>query len=316
MGRMKSSTNGISRRSVLAAAVSGLLLPRQNLLAAESPATQPEQPYRIVGEPVFLIDKGLWELKIASPFQRGENVVRVLLPDSYKKSDPHCVLYLLPVEEGLGTKWGEPLAEVRQKKLHDKHKLICVYPTFDTLPWYGRHATDRTIRHEQYMTQAVVPLIESRYATPAKPAGRLLVGFSKSGFGAVSLVLRNPEGFGVAGSWDAPLMMQEQDLGLFGTAGHFGDKATFAEYLPLNLIAKANEDFRKHARLVITGHDSFGVNPPNRFKDHPHTQSFHAKLDEAKIRHVYDNDIKVKHHWNTGWLERVIEQTVKLADAL
>jgi hypothetical protein len=298
----------IARRTLLGAAVAAGLSFHLPGLAADA-----EPPYKLVGEPTYLIDKGVWELEVESPYQRGRNVVRILLPEKFKPADPHRVLYVLPVEEKLGTRWGDPLNEALEKGLHDKHDLICVYPTFDTLPWYGRHAKDPAIRHELYMTKVVVPLIEKRYRTPATPAGRLLVGFSKSGFGAVSLLLRNPSLFGVAGSWDAPLMMEEQELGLFGTANHFGDKATFAEYLPLKLIAKADGDFKKRTRLVITGHDSFGPNPPNRFKDRPHTETFHKELDRIGIKHVYNNDLKVKHHWNTGWLTAVVDELAKLA---
>src|SRR4051794_11900532 len=106
MSNLPQRSTAISRRAILASATAGLFSVRHGLFAADqTPGTRPEQPYKILGEPAYLHDKGIWELEIESPFQRGPNAVRVLVPDSYKKSVPHRVLYLLPVEEGLGQKW-------------------------------------------------------------------------------------------------------------------------------------------------------------------------------------------------------------------
>ena len=44
-----------------------------------------------------------------------------------------------------------------------------------------------------------------------EPHARLLLGFSKSGWGAFSLLLRYPERFGKAAAWDAPLMQERPD---------------------------------------------------------------------------------------------------------
>lgn len=308
-----------TRRSILkasaAAAASAVLTGRP---ASAEPTSRPAtgQAYEIADTPKPVADSPLLEFTIRSDFQRGPNVVRVLLPSAYDAAKPTRVLYLLPVEERLGTRWGDAMAEVLKTRLHDKHHLICIYPTFDTLPWYGDHASDAGIRHESYLLHALLPAVESLYKTPGTIAGRLLLGFSKSGFGSVSLVLRNPGVFGVAGSWDAPLLMEDEDLGLFGTRPQFGTRERFAEYRPLRLIDRADEDFTRRSRLVIAGEDSFGPNPPARFKTRPHTATFHAELDRRRIRHVFTNDLRVKHHWNTGWVESVANSVVRLSDEL
>jgi len=48
-------------------------------------------------------------------------------------------------------------------------------------------------------------------------------------------------------------------------------------------------------------------------EDRPHTETFHKELDRLGIKHIYNNDLKVKHHWNTGWLKTVVEELVKLS---
>ena len=46
--------------------------------------------------------------------------------------------------------------------------------------------------------KTVVPLIEEHYSALGTAEGRLLFGFSKSGWGALTLILRNPDFFGYA----------------------------------------------------------------------------------------------------------------------
>ncbi len=277
------------------------------------PSARDDDPsWRITDKPEKVAGTDVLQFTLKSPFLKEPSPVRVLLPAKRDPSKPTRFLYLLPVEAKLTTRWGDPIAEAAKLGLPDKHGVICVYPTFDTLPWFGRHATDAGIRHELHLLQAVLPAVESLYRTPGDAVSRSLCGFSKSGFGALSLILRNPSVFAAAGSWDAPLLMEDDDLGLFGTRDHFGTKEVFSEYRPLKLIETADADFTKRTRLVIAGEDSFGPNPPARFKARPHTATFHAELDRRKIRHVFNNDLRVKHHWNTGWVGPVVEALAKL----
>ena len=115
------------------------------------------------------------------------------------------VLYVLPVYAN-----PKPAAaainQARAENLHNRFDLICVTPSFDTIPWYFDDPADPRIRQDAYMVHAVVPFVEKKYPAAAEPRGRLLVGFSKSGWGAFTLLLRHPDVFGRAASFDAPLM--------------------------------------------------------------------------------------------------------------
>ena len=213
------------------------------LLAARCPpALAADADYRLVGGPTFVKEKGVWRYEVESPYQRGRNPIEVLLPDRFDPKDAdkkYRVLYVLPVEPGIGGRWGDGLQEVRRADAHNRHGLICVAPAFDTLPWYGSHPTDPKIRHEDYLKRVVVPLVEGRYPTVAGREGRLLVGFSKSGWGAFTLIFRDPDFFGYAAAWDAPLMLSADDFGVFETGPHFGTKENFARYLPAKLAEAA-----------------------------------------------------------------------------
>jgi hypothetical protein len=122
---------------------------------------------------------------VESEFQKGPTVVRVLPPSKVEPGRRYRVLYILPVQPGLEPRWGDGLDEVRKLGLHDKYGLFCVAPTFSDWPWYADHPTDPVKRQESYLLRTVLQLVESRHPVLAKPEGRLLLGFSKSGWGGV-----------------------------------------------------------------------------------------------------------------------------------
>src|SRR4029077_19257988 len=92
---------------------------------------------------------------VGSPYQEGETKIHVLLPDEIDGAANVSVLYVLPVETHDGEKCGDPLAEVRKHDLHNRHRLICVKPTFSRAPWYADHPSDPCIRQESYFLKVV-----------------------------------------------------------------------------------------------------------------------------------------------------------------
>jgi len=206
---------------------------------------------------------------------------------------------------------------LRKLDIHNQHNLIVVAPTFDTLPWYGSHATDLRIRHQDYLVKVLVPLIDERYPTTKQANGRLLLGFSKSGWGAFVLIAMHPEVFGYAASWDAPLMMEAGNLGLFGTEPHFGTQEQFAKFLPVAVLADEAETLAKSKRLVLTGAKFFGKmgRPASHPADLPfcHTEAMHRFLTDRQIAHAYNPDLAVPHSWHAGWVKPTLEVLLELA---
>ena len=222
---------------------------------------------------------------LRSEFQKGPTRVRVLLPKDFKASKRYRVLYVLPVEAGSRTRYGDGLAVIKKRGLHNKHGLICVAPEFSHLPWYADHPTNRTIRQESYFLKAVIPLIEREYPAIAKRNGRLLVGFSKSGWGAFCLLLRNPETFAKAAAWDAPLMMDRH--GRYGSGPIFGTLDNFQQYRVTALLEKHAKAFKKDKRLILTGYGNFRAQ---------HVAA-HALMKKLGIAHVYQDGPARKHRW-------------------
>lgn len=259
----------------------------------------------IVEGPVDDAVKGVKVFLVQSPYAEGNNAVEVLLPDRIEPGKTYRTLYILPVEKGVGGEYGDAMAEFRKADAHNRYGLICVFVAFGkSAGWCGSHVSDPKIRHDRYIREVVVPLIESRFPASARPEDRLLIGFSKSGWGVVSLLLRNLDFFGAACSWDAPLMMTEAKLG-YGSRHHYGSPEHAAGYIPATLVRQhASELVGGPPRLAIVGSQIFGQ----------HTREFHALLDSLNIPHRFDNSVKFKHQWESGWVTRALEVMLRAAD--
>ncbi len=232
---------------------------------------------------------------IRSPRQSGETTVRVFTPKRKDIDLPKRTLYVLPVEAGAETRWGDPAEEIRKLDIADRYGLVVVLPTFSALPWYADHPANMSLRQEQYLLEDVLPLVEGSYPVETSPDGRLLVGFSKSGWGAWSLLLRHPEVFGKAAAWDAPLMQDAPDR--FGMEPIFGGQENFEKYRITGLIRSRAATLRQRCRLVLTGY-------AGAFRAH-HT-AMHNLLVELAIPHAYRDGPQRGHQWHSGWLEEAV----------
>lgn len=273
----------------------GLVLLARAVSAAQPASTLPLVSQAVKDEDGFLVHTAV------SEYQAGKTLLKVLLPDRLEAGKRYRVLYVLPVEAGDTSVWGHALEEVKRLDLHNKHQLICVYPTFFHLPWYADHPSDPKIRQESYFLRVVVPAIERSYPVRAEREGRLLLGFSKSGWGAFSILLRNPELFDRALAWDAPLTVDRPVP--FGMGGIFGDQENFEKYQITRLLAQradlliATSESGNRPRLCVLGYDNF----------RQHHVTTHQQMLNLRIPHVYGDGPKRKHHWQSGWLAEAVE---------
>jgi esterase/lipase superfamily enzyme len=236
--------------------------------------------------------------RVQSEFQSSETLIRVLLPDQICPGECLKTLYLLPVEPNLEQRYGDGLIEARKLDLANKYHVICVAPTFSRLPWYADHPTDRTLRQESHFVKVVVPAIERLYPALPQRDGRWLLGFSKSGYGAWTLLLRHPQMFAKAVAWDAPLMKTAPDQ--FGMGPIYGSPENFANYRIDQLLRDRAAMLRDDARLRLI-HLGFG-----NFREH-HQQA-ESLLQELRIPHDYVDGTKLEHTWHSGWVGTAVER--------
>lgn len=235
-------------------------------------------------------ENGILTHTVRSPYQAGETRLRVLVPEGLKPSERVPVVYVLPVEAAAGRRYGDGLLEVHRLGLHNRLRAIFAAPTFSALPWYADHPGDPALRQESYLLEVVLPLVESTYPAQRSANGRLLLGFSKSGWGAFSLLLRHPHVFGRAAAWDAPLMMDRP--GRYGSGPIFGTPENFAEYQLTRLVERRASDLGDEARLALLGYGNFR-------SDH---EKFHDLLVRLNVPHAYADGPHREHVWESGWV--------------
>jgi enterochelin esterase-like enzyme len=240
-------------------------------------------------------ENGFLVHEVRSPYQATATRIRVLLPDKLESGKQYPVVYVLPVEAGTQSRYGDGMREVQKLELSRTANAIFVAPTFSHLPWYADHPTRTEVRQETYFIKAVVPYIEKTYPVRAEAKGRFLLGFSKSGWGAWSLLLRHPDVFAKAAAWDAPLMLQEP--GKYGSGDVFGTADNFESYRVSRLLADQAEELQKEKRLLLLGYGNFRTQ---------HEQA-HALMDKLKIPHEYRDGPARKHDWHSGWVREATE---------
>lgn len=238
---------------------------------------------------------GLTVHRIASPYQAGETGIRVLLPDEIPAGRRLPVVYVLPVEEGNKHAFGDGIVEAQTLDLNNKYQAIFVAPSFTKTPWFCDHDSDLLCRQESHLLKVVLPAVERIYPVIPEPRGRLLLGFSKSGCGAWSLLLRHPDVFGRAAAWDAPLMMQQ--LGIALSKDVFGTDRNFVSYRISDLLRAQAKELGNEPRLIVTGWAKFK----------PDVDQAHELCKTMGIQHVYRDGPRRKHEWNSGWFVEAAE---------
>ncbi len=244
---------------------------------------------------------GFFEHSLESPFQGSDTTLRVLLPDRMEAGKRYRVLYVLPVHEDGNFRHGDGLIEVRKHGYHNTHELICVAPSFISAPWFADHDLNPEKREESHMLKTVLPFVEKHYPVQADVEGRFLIGFSKSGWGGLSLLLRNPEVFYKAVAWDTGIRV---DMGPIEEADRseriareWGTIDNFEQYRISNLIQRRGAELGKTARIFYfstEGKRAIGG------------VAIHQLLVERGIPHRYVFEPHRVHSWDTGWIPEAV----------
>lgn len=246
-----------------------------------------------VGMP--LVDAhGVKYYPIKSIYQGSEDqVVRVLEPTNPAAGKPRRLLYVLPVDTGverLTSTWGDGLEELRLLDVANRFNLTLIAPSFNYEPWYGDNDQDHARRMESFIVNDLVPFGDT-FAKDKDPR-RFLIGFSKSGNGALDLILRHPEVFSEAAVWDCPAQLKELSA-YSGLKLNFGSQANFDRYDIPALLSNSGEAFRHENRLWISGDQSVFTED---------MMQLHNQLKAVSIPHTWVQGGARPHNWHSGWL--------------
>jgi hypothetical protein len=223
----------------------------------------------------------------------GVQTLRVLQPTHPKAGVPHNFLYVLPVEAGLGTVYGDGLAVLQAMDAQDQYNVTIVEPSFDIDPWYANSPSDANIQYEGFMTNELVPWVTATLSSRSIEQN-WLIGFSKSGIGGQDLILKHPNLFTVAASWDFPADMNAYDSFGSDSAANYGTDANFqANYrLTSTFVNQHSAPFKSSTRIWIGG---FGLYQQD-------VSDYDALLTSAAILHSYGPNQSLAHRWDSGWV--------------
>ncbi len=247
------------------------------------------QPVRSGGFEIYTVE---------SIYQKAAVKIRVLTPSKLVAGREYRVVYVLPVEPGERRDYGDGLTTVRNLNLHNRHNVIFVAPTFTDMPWYADHVSARKIWQETHFRTVVVPFVEDQYPVVAGPEGRLLLGFSKSGYGAFSMLLRHPDFFGRAVAWDAPVAMSDPGEG-WGFTDVLGSTQNFQNYRITTLVRQRKGVLKTQpARLLLLGYGNNSTRSDHR--------ELHQLMNSLGIPHVFVDGPHRSHHWGSGWVGNAV----------
>ena len=242
---------------------------------------------------------GVKSYPVTSVYQGSQpQVVRVLEPTNPAPGRPRRLLYVLPVSAGVtnqGSQFGDGLEELRLLDVANRFNLTLIAPSFAYEPWYGDNVTDPTLWMETFIVRELVPWGDTFLPAGTTPQ-RLLIGFSKSGNGALILIFRHPNVFSAAAAWDSPAQLN--DVGAFsGLPLNFGTQANYNRYFLPTLVTAGAQKFTGSNRLWISGDQSSWT---------ADMIQFHGQLTAAGIPHTWVAGGTRAHSWSSGWLNGAV----------
>ncbi|MBT5813009.1 MAG: hypothetical protein HOI15_01465 [Opitutales bacterium] len=128
-----------------------------------------------------------------------------------------------------------------------------------------------------------------------------MIGFSKSGWGSLSLVLRNPDVFYKAAAWDTGIRVDtgpiEESERVERIAKDWGTEKNFNDHRISKLVESRGADLGDEARLFYFSTEGKRAIGGTRI---------HQLLVEHGIPHRYVFEPSRVHRWDTGWIPEAV----------
>ncbi len=224
----------------------------------------------------------------------GPQVLRVLNPTDPAAGVPHNFIYTLPVQPGAdNTTYGDGLDTLESLNAQNQYNLTIVEPSFGIDPWYADNPLDANEQEETFMTTELVPWVMANLSTTGTEQN-WLIGFSKSGYGGMDLLLKHPNLFALGAFWDFPADMSSYDELGSDPAASYGTDANFqANYRLTQAFVDARKaPFLSSNRIWLGGYSLYETD----------VTDFDALLTAEGIPHTLGPMQDVVHAWTSGWV--------------
>jgi S-formylglutathione hydrolase FrmB len=148
--------------------------------------------------------------------------------------------------------------------------------------------------------------VDSTFATTGTEQN-LLLGFSKSGYGALDLLLKHPTEFSAAAAWDFPADMSNYNS-IGSASGNYGTNANFqANYqLTGSFLDQFKAPFVSQDRIWISGYAVFQQD----------VSDFNSLLTAHGVDHTLAPQTPSTHAWQGDWLPGAVSGLYGLAQHL
>ena len=180
--------------------------------------------------------------------------VRVLTPQHPSTDYQHSFLYALPVGPGVDqSTFGSGLDELANLDVEDQYNATIIEPIFPMDSWYADNPNDPTINYETFVADILPQWVDSNFSTTGTEQN-LLVGFSKSGYGALDLELKHPSVFSAVAAFDFPGDMTSYNDYGGSSANDYGTQANFQDnyQMTTSFINAHDASFTTQDRILIS----------------------------------------------------------------
>jgi hypothetical protein len=233
-----------------------------------------------------------WDTPGLQPF-----AVRVLAPDRPSTNYQHSFVFDLPVEPNTQSTYGNGLNELQRLGVQNKYNATIVEPIFPIDSWYADHPFDATINFETFMSKYLPAWVDSNFATSGAEKN-LLIGFSKSGYGALGLLFKHPSLFDAAAAFDFPAdMAAYEDFGS-SSGRNYGTDANFQNNYRLT------DTFIDTWKAPFTTAERIWISEGRAYQ--PQVANFSALLTSQGVFHTLSIQTNDAHTWSGGWLSDAV----------
>jgi S-formylglutathione hydrolase FrmB len=225
--------------------------------------------------------------------------VRVLAPTNPSANYAHSFLYALSVGPGVTQgAYGSGLNVLQGQNVENQYNTTIIEPIFPMDSWYADNPTDATIDYNTFMSTILPQWVDSNFSTTGNEKS-LLLGFSKSGYGALDLLLKNPTEFDAAAAFDFPGDMTSYNG--FGTssANVYGTQANFQNNYELSasLINGLKAPFTTQDRIWISEGPDYASQVAH----------FDSLLTSQGVMHSFSTtQTGDAHTWTGGWVSGAV----------
>ena len=135
-----------------------------------------------------------------------------------------------------------------------------------------------------------------------------MIGFSKSGIGGEDLLLKHPDLFAQAASWDFPADMSSYSQFGSSSANQYGTDANFqANYrLTQSFVDAHKTPFLTNKRIWIGGYNAYRTD----------VTDYDALLTSEGIAHSTEIPQLMAHRWDSGWVPLAMSALSQQSGAL